>query len=115
MVADVYAGDDDLRHERSDASAACAFLFIVEAVPDPDAWARVANQFMLANLLPVSATMTCRDNATVVMAVELRGVVAEVASAIERKLSQLTCVLQVTLQTVTLTTRPARHTKRELS
>jgi hypothetical protein len=109
MVADVYAGDDDLLQQRVAPPPASAFLYLVETEPDPDAWARVAHQFMLANLLPDSATLTRRDDSTVVMAVELRGVSVDLALAIERKLSQLTCVLRVSQQRVTLRPRAVRQ------
>ena len=94
-VADVYAGDAGT--QRLDEGVRILFLFVIEADPDPDVFARVAMIFNLANVAPCSARFQRRSegNVTIEVAMPLLGVAQ--ADLIRRKLEQLTCTLSVSL------------------
>jgi hypothetical protein len=101
-LADVYAGDTgapDLspNHWRT------AFLFTIEADAEPDAWARIANLFNVANVAPLNATLHRPSPHRVHMSVRMGRINPTTADMIQRKLLQLTCVTSVELTGMTAT------------
>jgi hypothetical protein len=96
--ADVYAGDTANPTGSRDSSAAI-FLFSIEADAEPDVFARVANLFNLANLAPLWVTLRRIPNEHVNISVQIGPLSLVSADMISRKISQLTCVSKVILQT----------------
>jgi glycine cleavage system regulatory protein len=81
--------------ESPTGTAGSIFLFHVEADPEPDVFARIANVFNIANTAPQHASLR-RDSPHVIqvtVAIELPGV--GVSEMIRRKLEQLTSTVSV--------------------
>jgi hypothetical protein len=77
---------------------ATVFLFTIEADAEPDVFARIANCFNLANVAPLRATLQRKSSDIVKIAVEIGPLSLASAEMINRKISQLTCVHEVTVQ-----------------
>jgi hypothetical protein len=97
MTADVYAGDDDLRHAARIRPAATRFRYRIECDAEADALGRICNQLNFANAAPWRLELVTTDGGQLVVDVELRGIAAPLAELIRRKLLQQTCVTRVEL------------------
>jgi hypothetical protein len=95
--ADVYAGDLDLAVGNPGTEVIGCFAFHIVADAAPETWARIANQFLLSNCLPVVATLRVVADELVECQVILSGVSNGMAARISGKLRQ-----QVVIRTVEL-------------
>lgn len=92
---DLYSGTETSHGAQEGERLAYGFRFKVVADADPDVLGRVANQLNIANTAPASATLGRREDGTILIEIELRSISDSVADSIQRKLTQLTCVLSV--------------------
>ena len=104
-AADVYA-DDTAKVRRSAESSDVVYSFSILAEGEPDALARIANTFNLANVAPLSVVLRQIETGHLQMTVELTHVLATTADSIRRKLAQLTCVIQVEIGSPPLNSVP---------
>jgi hypothetical protein len=93
---DVCAGDAD----RSAPDSVTAFVYVILADSDPDVLVRVASLLLLSNRLPFSVGLVRLVGDLVQIRAELRSISAATAESIRRKLVQLSCVADVTMQSV---------------
>ena len=98
MTADVYAGDDALRDGGVPVEPAGGFEFHIRADPDPDVLSRIANQLLFANTAPWHLDLAHGADGVLTVRVEMRGIAAAVAESIRRKLMQLTCIVDIEVQ-----------------
>ena len=96
-TADVYAGDTSML-DCSAESHDVVYSFAILADPEPNAFARVANSFNLANVAPLSVTLVRTGTGNLQITVDLSDIRATTADSIRRKLEQLTCVTRVELR-----------------
>ena len=99
MPKDVYA--DDLAQVFGSPQARIGIVFRIEADADPDVFQRIVNPLILANRVPLRATLVRRqseDDAIVCLNVHLEPIALTVVQLIARKLEQLTCVRHVVYQ-----------------
>jgi hypothetical protein len=92
VAADVYAGDTTALTSSADTRTNI-FLFRIQADAEPDAFARVAGIFNIANTAPrrVALRRTAPDQLNMSVAIELP--LDSTADMIRRKLTQLTCTI----------------------
>lgn len=93
-TADVYAGDTSSPHA-ADESDVGIYFFAIEADSEPGTFARIANVLNIANIAPNRVILSPKENAVSLrIYIELR-VALNTARSIQRKLTQLTDVIQV--------------------
>jgi hypothetical protein len=95
-TADVYAGDTSSPNG-GDGSGGAFVSFTIEADAQPGTFARIANVLNIANTTPSRVLLELKENdGTLSMHIEL-GVGLSTAQSIQRKLAQLTDVIDVSL------------------
>jgi hypothetical protein len=90
-TADVYAGDIAAAHP----SRTAVFSFVILADADPNAFARIANLFDLANLAPKSVHLESQSDDVLTVSVEIGPLATVRAEMIGRKIAQLTFVRDI--------------------
>jgi (p)ppGpp synthase/HD superfamily hydrolase len=96
-TADVYA--DDISSPATTATDNSVHVFTIEADAEPGTFARIANVLNIANTTPRRVNLELKENrVTLSIQVDL-AVSAVTARSIQRKLSQLTDVIEVDCET----------------
>jgi hypothetical protein len=73
------------------------YTYTIEADPEPDVLARVANLFLLGNMAPLNANLRRAPEGLVIISIEIGPMESNSAEMIRRKIAQLTCVSDVVL------------------
>lgn len=92
-MADVYAGDTDLRNV-AQANGIHRFCFTVLAESEPGTFARIVNVLNIANTAPHRVTLERGCDESLQISIETM-VALSTAQSIQRKLTQLTDVMAV--------------------
>jgi hypothetical protein len=96
-TADVYAGDTSSPNPADTANRGIHF-FNIEADAEPGTFARIVNVLNIANIAPNRVILELKESdRTLSVYIEL-GVGLSTAQSIQRKLAQLTDVMQVDMQ-----------------
>lgn len=91
-TADVYAGDTTALPPGSGAGSR-VFVFRIEADAEPDAFARIASVFNIANTAPERVSLGRGAAGQLSISVEIELAREVTAEMIRRKLEQLTCTI----------------------
>jgi hypothetical protein len=95
-TADVYAGDTSSL-DAVEASNGSIHFFEIEADSEPGTFARIANVLNIANIAPKRVMLEVKEaDGSLSIYIELRAAL-NVAQSIQRKLTQLTDVMQVNI------------------